>query len=67
MSQMDFGFAHLGGDLLLLCFLPLFEVHLYQSHQRVRVLNPSLNLLHGQLIYLLDLLLTYIEMLFNLF
>ena len=67
MSQMDFYFTHLGGDLLLLYFLPLFQVHMYQSHRRVRVLNPSLDLLHGLLIYLLDMLLTCIEMSSNLF
>ena len=67
MSQVDFCFAHLGGDLVLLYFLPLFQVHMYHSHRRVRLLNPSLDLLHGQLIYLLDLLLICIKMSFNLF
>ena len=67
MSQVDFCFANLGGDLLLLDFLPLCQVHLYQSHRRVRDLNPSLDLLHGEVIYLLDLLLSCIKMSFNLF
>ena len=58
MSQMDLCFAHLKGDMLLLYFVPLFQVHLYQIHRRVMVLNPSLDILHGQLIYLLDMLLS---------
>ena len=67
MPQVDFCFTDLQGDLPLLNFLPLFQVHMYPSHQSIRDLNPYLDLLHGELIYLLDLLLSCIEMSFSLF